>query len=63
MTLAFTHKLLSYQKDRPPIELIRDIARLVVFLASDDALSCTGADYPVDAGWTAGRHLSFNPGA
>jgi 3alpha(or 20beta)-hydroxysteroid dehydrogenase len=63
MTLAFTHKLLAYQKTRPPIELIRDIARMVVFLASDDALSCTGADYPVDAGWTAGRHLSFNPGA
>jgi 3alpha(or 20beta)-hydroxysteroid dehydrogenase len=62
-TLAFTHKLLAYQKSRPPIELIRDIARMVVFLVSDDALSCTGADYPVDAGWTAGRHLSFNPGA
>jgi len=62
-TLAFTHKLLAYQKGRAPIELIRDIARMVVFLASDDALSCTGADYPVDAGWTAGRHLSFNPGA
>lgn len=62
-TLAFTHKLLSYQKDREPIELIRDIARMVVFLISDESLSCTGADYPVDAGWTAGRHLSFNPGA
>lgn len=62
-TLAFTHKLLAYQQGREPIELIRDIARMVVFLVSDDALSCTGADYPVDAGWTAGRHLSFNPGA
>jgi len=63
MTLAFTHRLLSYQQARPPVELIRDIARMVVFLASDEALSCTGADYPVDAGWTAGRHLKFNPGA
>jgi len=62
-TLAFTHRLLAYQQGRPPIELVRDIARMVVFLASDDALSCTGADYPVDAGWTAGRHLKFNPGA
>ena len=62
-TLAFTHRLLAYQQDREPIELIRDIARMVVFLASDEALSCTGADYPVDAGWTAGRHLKFNPGA
>lgn len=63
MTLAFTHKLLSYQKDREPIELVRDIARMVVFLASDETLSCTGGDYPVDAGWTAGKHLKFNPGA
>ena len=51
-TLAFTHKLLPYQAGREPQELIRDIARMVVFLASDEALSCTGADYPVDAGWT-----------
>ncbi|MAJ61179.1 MAG: hypothetical protein CBC48_15160 [bacterium TMED88] len=63
LTLAFTHKLLPYQQERPPIELVRDIARMVVFLVSDETLSCTGADYPVDAGWTAGRHLSFNPGA
>jgi 3alpha(or 20beta)-hydroxysteroid dehydrogenase len=62
-TLAFTHKMLSHQKDRDPVELIRDVARMVIFLASDEALSCTGADYPVDAGWTAGRHLKFNPGA
>ncbi|HKX45409.1 MAG TPA: SDR family oxidoreductase, partial [Planctomycetota bacterium] len=63
MTLAFTHKLLAYQRTREPVELIRDIARMVVFLVSDEALSCTGADYPVDAGWTAGHHLKFNPGA
>lgn len=62
-TLAFTHRLLAYQQGRDPIDLVRDIARMVVFLSSDEALSCTGADYPVDAGWTAGRHLKFNPGA
>lgn len=63
ITLAFTHKMLSYQASREPIELVRDIARMVVFLISDETLSCTGADYPVDAGWTAGKHLKFNPGA
>jgi 3alpha(or 20beta)-hydroxysteroid dehydrogenase len=62
-TLAFTHKMLAYQQTRDPMELVRDVARMVVFLASDEALSCTGADYPVDAGWTAGKHLKFNPGA
>lgn len=62
-TLAFTHKLLAYQKGRDPTELIRDIARMVVFLVSDETLSCTGGDYPVDAGWTAGKYLKYNPGA
>jgi len=62
-TLAFTHKLLAYQKDRDPIDLIRDIARMIVFLVSDETLSCTGGDYPVDAGWTAGKYLKYNPGA
>jgi 3alpha(or 20beta)-hydroxysteroid dehydrogenase len=62
-TLAFTHKLLAYQKDRDPTDLIRDIARMIVFLVSDETLSCTGGDYPVDAGWTAGKYLKYNPGA
>ncbi len=53
--LAIAHTLLPQQKRRAPIELVRDVARMVLFLASDESLSCTGGDYPVDAGWTAGR--------
>ncbi len=47
---------------RPGIEIIRDIARMILFLASDQNLSCTGSDHSVDAGWTAGRRLSLQPG-
>jgi 3alpha(or 20beta)-hydroxysteroid dehydrogenase len=51
--LAIAHTVLPRQRRREPIELVRDVARMALFLASDESLSCTGGDYPVDAGITA----------
>ncbi len=60
---SFTHPNLPYQKDRTVEERIEDIARMILFLASDDSRSCTGADYLVDSGNTAGRRIKGTPGA
>ena len=57
--LAVTHDVIPYNRTREPVELIRDVARMVLFLASDESLSCTGADYPVDAGGSAGKRTKF----
>ena len=53
--LAYAHGVIPYNRKREPVELIRDVARMALFLASDESLSCTGADYAVDAGGTAGK--------
>ncbi len=60
--LAYAHGVIPYNRKREPVELIRDVARMALFLASDESLSCTGADYAVDAGGTAGTLQKFGPG-
>ena len=60
---SFTHPFLSYQRDRSPEDRIGDIANMIVFLASDESRSCTGADYLVDSGNTAGKRIKGTPGA
>jgi NAD(P)-dependent dehydrogenase (short-subunit alcohol dehydrogenase family) len=57
--LAVTHDVIPYNRRREPVELIRDVARMVLFLASDESLSCTGADYAVDAGGSAGQRTKY----
>lgn len=43
-------------------EQIIDVVRFVAFLASDESPSCTGADYPIDRGQTAGHIVVGLPG-
>jgi 3alpha(or 20beta)-hydroxysteroid dehydrogenase len=54
---------LAYQKERTLGELVRDVAHAVLFLASDESLSCTGSDLVCEGGNTAGRLVRGAPGA
>jgi len=46
---------LGYQRTRSLAELLDDVANVILFLASDESRSCTGADFPCEGGNTAGR--------
>jgi 3alpha(or 20beta)-hydroxysteroid dehydrogenase len=59
---SFQQRILKTQMKRPLAEKIGDIARMIVFLASDEAGSCTGADFLVDGGNLAGTHVKLAPG-
>lgn len=56
MELAMAHQMpaLATQKRRSIAERVDDVARTILFLASDESASCTGADFIVDGGNTAG---------
>lgn len=59
----YTQPFLAYQKERSSAEKIGDVANVILFLASDESASCTGADFAVDGGNSAGRREKFVPGA
>jgi len=46
-----------------PSSRIDDVVQMALFLASDESMSCTGADFLVDAGLTAGRYQNGVPSA
>jgi hypothetical protein len=54
---------LATQKRRTVADRVGDVAKLVAFLASDDAASCHGADFAVEGGNLAGRLVPGAPGA
>ena len=60
---AHTQPHLAPQKDRSTAEKMLDIAKFVVFLASGDSASCTGADFAVDGGNLAGSVVRGTPGS
>jgi 3alpha(or 20beta)-hydroxysteroid dehydrogenase len=45
----------------PRVGMPVEVARMSLFLASDDASYCTGAEFKVDGGWTAGQRLDILP--
>lgn len=53
---AFAHQMpaLATQKERSMADRMQDVARMILFLASDESASCTGADFVVDGGNVAG---------
>jgi 3alpha(or 20beta)-hydroxysteroid dehydrogenase len=61
--LAAQQPLLATQKGRSVADRVRDVAKLIAFLLSDDAASCTGADFAVDGGNTAGKIVRGAPGS
>jgi 3alpha(or 20beta)-hydroxysteroid dehydrogenase len=61
--MAHQMPVLAPQKQRSIADRVGDVARMVVFLASDESASCTGADFAVDAGNSAGRLLKVIPGS
>ena len=60
---SFQQRILKTQAKRSLSEKISDIARMIVFLASDDAGSCTGTDFLVDGGNLSGTYIKLAPGA
>ena len=61
LAFSFQWPILATQRDRTIEERLSDIAHLAVFLASDESLSCTGGDFVIDGGHSAGRLIKGGP--
>ena len=51
-----------YDGEHPLRVSTQDIASVIVFLLSQDSRGCTGGEFAVDAGWTAGHKCPGLPG-
>ncbi len=61
VAMQFQWPILHSNRDRSIEDRLQDIAYLVVYLASEESRSCTGADFVIDGGHSAGRLLKAGP--
>jgi len=54
---AHVHQILEPPRGTPRNNRMRDVANMILFLASDEGAGCTGGDYPVDGGYSAGTRF------
>ena len=59
----YEHRLLSHQRTRESADFLADIAKAILYFASDDSLTCTGTDLLLDSGIMAGKRVKGAPGA
>ena len=57
LAASFSQRILKTQMQRSLAEKMDDVARMIVFLASDESGSCTGTDFLVDGGNLAGTRI------
>lgn len=56
------HQILEPARGQPRNNRMRDVANMVLFLASDEGAGCTAGDFPVDGGYSAGRRFVTGDG-
>ncbi|MBW2420379.1 MAG: SDR family oxidoreductase [Deltaproteobacteria bacterium] len=61
LAMQYQWPILHSQRDRSIADRLDDIAQLIVYLASDESLSCTGGDFVIDGGHSAARLLKAGP--
>ncbi len=62
LAAKFQQRILKTQMKRSVDEKLGDVAKMILFLASDDSSSCTGTDFLVDGGNLSGTHIKLTPG-
>ena len=61
LAMQYQWPILYSNRDRTIEDRLQDIAYLVTYLASDESRTCTGADFVIDGGHSAGRLLKAGP--